>query len=101
MSAIANDNMFYIKDCSTSCTEPACNSLITPTAAKFSVDKPQDSCFTCSYSENADGTVSGNVFCADKPDNLENASQNCPLYANAGCYTGTNANYVSINKRHI
>ena len=83
-----------LKDCMSSCEESGCNQDAYPAAAKFSSDSPQDSCYACKYIEKDDGSVQGNKFCADEPDKLQDAFNECPIYANAACYTGTNAHYV-------
>jgi len=64
-------------------------------ASKFSSKSPQEECFACSYIQKENGDVIGNVYCADDPDKLENGNVKCPMYANAACYTGTSAHYVS------
>lgn len=92
-SHTSEDSMFEMKDCSTSCEESLCNKEMDPTAAMFSVPDPQDSCYTCNFIQNDNGEVEGNQFCADEPDKLDNAALPCPMYANAGCYTGTVAHY--------
>ena len=85
-----------LKDCSTSCKTSACNNDLTETAQMFSEPNPQDNCFTCTYIERDNGEVEGNIFCADEPGKLNSSSYACPMYANAACYTGTNAHYVSL-----
>ena len=82
------------KDCVEVCDTEMCNDNFD-IANKFSTNN-HDSCFTCSYLEHDDGTVEGNKFCADAPDKLSSsANTKCPLYANAGCYTGTNVHLSS------
>ena len=83
-----------LKDCMSSCEESGCNQDAYPAAAKFSSDSPQDTCYACKYIEKDDGSVQGNKFCADEPDKLQDAFNECPTYADAACYTGTNAHYV-------
>ena len=39
-----------------------------------------------------------NKYCADQPDLIDDiATASCPTYANAGCYTGSNAHYSNVN----
>jgi len=90
-----------IKDCATSCDSAACNIEMEETARMFSSENPQEECFGCSYIEQNNGDVLGNVFCGDQPDKLENGKIACPMYANAACYTGTNAHYVSFQNKLI
>ena len=88
--------MLLIKDCAVSCAGSACNTDLDEAARKFSnFENPQDTCYACSYTEMDDGSLLGNKFCGEEPDKVTDAAITCPMYANSGCYTGTNAHYVS------
>lgn len=84
-----------LKDCATSCETTGCNNRLQETADLFDHPTDQPNCFTCQYIERDNGDVEGNKYCAEEPDQLVTASYFCPVYANAACYTGTNAHYVS------
>ena len=53
------------------------------------------SCNPYKYLEYFDGAVSGNKNCGDNPELIPGTKPNCPVFADAGCFTGTNAQYVS------
>jgi len=66
---------------------------MTPVAEKFEDDQDEHihSCYACNYNEYEDGTVNGLPSCGETPvDTIE-----CPHYACASCFTGTEAHYVS------
>ena len=81
--------MFLYKDCSETCDESGCNADFDTVAAKFHSEINQEACYSCVYTESDDGSVEGNKFCMDEPDKID-VSTNCPIYANAGCYIGSN-----------
>ena len=86
---MVNGQVSY-KDCIRTCDENECNNDLE-IAEDFATGNNHESCYACSYVERDDGTVEGNKFCADAPDKLPGtASIKCPLFADAGCYTGTN-----------
>ena len=82
------------KDCVKYCTDDACNDIFDEIAEEFTSENNQEECYSCKYIELEDGTVSGNKACFDSPSDI-NAEHKCPKYANAGCYTGSTAFYVS------
>ena len=53
------------------------------------------SCNPYKYLEYFDGAVSGNKNCGDNPELIPGTQPKCPVFADAGCFTGTNAQYVS------
>ena len=88
-------NGMHLKDCTTTCTKSGCNNGLYETAALYNQIGPEFSCYTCEHIQNENGVDSGNSNCGDEPDKIEGASITCPVYANAACYAGTNAHYVS------
>jgi len=92
--------MFLLKDCGSSCETSNCNTGISEAASKFQTGNQKENCFVCQYMEKDNGDLVGNKYCADQPDLLENASFECPSYADAGCYTGTNAHYSADGVVH-
>ena len=86
----------HLKDCTTTCSKSGCNKGLYETAALYDKNRPEFNCYTCEHIQNENGIDSGNSNCGDEPDKIEDASKLCPVYANAGCYAGTNAHYVSL-----
>ena len=91
-----NGNGMHLKDCTTTCSKSGCNKGLYETAALYDKNRPEFNCYTCEHIQNESGIDSGNSNCGDEPDKIEDASKLCPVYANAGCYAGTNAHYVSF-----
>ena len=92
------DGLSMYKDCLVECEGFGCNDRLDDVAELFRSDTEQENCFSCSYIEYDDGTTEGNKYCADQPDLIDDiATASCPTYANAGCYTGSNAHYSNVN----
>ena len=89
----SNDQMLY-KDCTKTCSESFCNNDFDSVAELFSTGRDL-TCYSCKYLEYFDGAVSGNKNCGDNPDLIPGTPPKCPVFADAGCFTGTNAQYVS------
>ena len=89
------DQMYSYKDCEIDCTENGCNHGVVEVSELFRSEKAQDKCLTCSYIEEDNGNVIGNKNCMSPSSN--SSSTDCPIYANAGCYTGLNTHEVSIS----
>ena len=89
----SNDQMLY-KDCTKTCSESFCNDDFDSVASLFSTGRDL-TCYSCKYIEYFDGAVSGNKNCGDNPDLIPGTQPKCPVFADAGCFTGTNAQYVS------
>ena len=85
--------MWLYKDCTTSCPHGACNKEMDSTLELYRSDREQESCYACTYLEQENGDVIGNSNCLDNADKFESVA--CPIYANAGCYTGSNTHKVS------
>ena len=94
---------YHMKDCATSCQDNGCNTGLYETAKKFDTNLPRRECYHCEFWEQDNGDVSGNSNCPDQPGLIENSSKFCPVYAGAGCYTGTNAHYNTdgVVKEHV
>ena len=86
-------NHFLFKDCTQHCDGDACNDGFDNLAVLFASENAQESCLVCSYTEDENGDVSGDSRCLNNADEIKDASQDCPIYANAGCYTGSSAWY--------
>ena len=93
MEGSDSSNQFLFKDCKTSCETNKCNDNLDDVSELFS-NGDQDKCYTCSYTENVDGSVNGDKNCCSRPDLIDDGNRVCPNYANAGCYTGTNSHIV-------
>ncbi|CBY30505.1 unnamed protein product [Oikopleura dioica] len=81
----------YFKDCQITSENSFGNAEMTPVAEKFEDDQDEHihSCYACNYNEYEDGTVNGLPSCGETPvDTIE-----CPHYACASCFTGTEAHY--------
>ena len=89
----SNDQMLY-KDCTKTCSESFCNNDFDSVAEMFSTGRDL-TCYSCKYLEYFDGAVSGNKNCGDNPELIPGIQPKCPVFADAGCFTGTNAQYVS------
>ena len=89
----SNDQMLY-KDCTKICSESFCNNDFDSVAELFSTGRDL-TCYSCKYLEYFDGAVSGNKNCGDNPELIPGTQPKCPVFADAGCFTGTNAQYVS------
>lgn len=87
--------MYTYKDCEVDCDESGCNFELESVAELFTSDQAQDKCLTCSYIEEDNGNVIGNTNCMKPSTNSSSAS--CPMYANAGCYTGSNTHQVKFH----
>ena len=85
--------MLY-KDCTKTCSESFCNNDFDSVAEMFSTGRDL-TCYSCKYLEYFDGAVSGNKNCGDNPELIPGTQPKCPVFADAGCFTGTNAQYVS------
>jgi hypothetical protein len=55
----------------------------------------QESCFTCDYIEEDDGSTNGNKNCPDTP--TDDMIQSCPVYASSACYTGSASHNTGAN----
>ena len=92
------DGLSMFKDCLVECEGFGCNKGLDDVAELFASETKQEQCFSCLYIEYDDGTTEGNKYCGDEPDLIDTiATATCPTYANAGCYTGSNAHYSTIN----
>jgi len=81
------------KDCFDDCFEHGCN-VDMSVGDKMNEGFDQESCYACKFVEEDDGTISGNNQCGDAPtDNMKNE---CPNYAQNGCYTGTAVHYSTV-----
>jgi len=86
----ASDRIMF-KDCYEDCQASRCNNNLE-VANKFGGS--QDSCYTCFYKEENDGSISGNVNCLNDPGadskfgKGERKTVECPEWAKEGCYTG-------------
>jgi len=89
----SNDQMLY-KDCTKTCSESFCNNDFDSVAEMFSTGRDL-TCYSCKYLEYFDGAVSGNKNCGDNPELIPGTQPKCPVFADAGCFTGTNAQYNS------
>ena len=86
--------MWLYKDCSEDCPHSACNQKMDGVLNEFDTGLNQESCYACSYVEQEGDIVVGNKNCLDNAEELPNGSTECPVYANAGCYTGSNTHKV-------
>ena len=85
-----NELGFQYKDCLIKCDDSNCNTGLDDVASLFSSDTPQDSCFTCRYHQLNSGEIEGRPDCFDLPTRVNN----CPAYANEGCYTSSSIHFV-------
>jgi len=82
------------KWCDITCDDDGCNNDLDSVLNLFPVGNV-DSCYTCEYYQQEDGTFKGQPECLYT--GRYNGTQNCPRYANIGCST-TIATHESLNK---
>lgn len=82
-------DLLQYKDCQESCNVVedgnGCNNGLLSVAQRFAPENGGvSSCKACSYFQNQDGSVNGNLNCKENPDSV--IEQDCPLYASTACY---------------
>lgn len=90
-------SLVNFKDCAVVCETSGCNVGMVEVSEKFreGLSKEVDSCATCYYSQTDNGQVSGNKRCIETPNDIDGVFMECPLYARASCYTGSNIHQLA------
>merc|ERR1711935_997824 len=80
-------------DSSQVCNSTLCNDDMDSVTSQFSTGSDL-SCYVCTYLEKDNGDIEGNRNCGSEnvPDQFK---KKCPVYADSGCFTGTNAHFTS------
>lgn len=85
--AFTNAGITQYVQCEMDCSGDGCNTGIDAISEKLFVADGVQSCYTCNYTEDADGIVIGQKDCFKEVSEGGNVpSTQCPMYATASCF---------------